>query len=99
LEVQVLPLRPVRTAVLHGGDPRRAGHQRLARAALGAQPAAADGWVRGALDLDDLLVLDVDLLPAADGAVGADALDDAVRGGRSCHGVLGGLAGGGLAAT
>src|SRR3954466_1282398 len=43
---------------------------------LGAESPAADRRIRIALDLDDLLVLHVDPLPAADRAVWADALDD-----------------------
>ena len=81
VELEVLPLRPVRTAVPDLRDAGRAGDQRLARAALGAEPAAVDRRVGVALDLDDLLVLHVHVLRAADGAVGADAL--ARRGRRS----------------
>ena len=99
VEVEVLPLRPVRTAVPDRRDPGRAGDQRLARAALGAQPAAVDRRVRVALDLDDLLVLHVDVLRAADGAVRADALDDAVGGRGARHHRLGRLAARGLAAA
>src|SRR5581483_7918474 len=41
-------------------------------------PAARDRRVRVALDLDDLLILDVDLLAAADRAVRTDRLDHLV---------------------
>src|SRR6185312_10474258 len=92
VEVEVLPLRPVRTAVADLRLPGRAGDQLLARAALRAQPAAADRQVRVALDLDDLLVLDEDPLPAADGAVGAHALHHAVGGGGAGDDMLGRLA-------
>ena len=72
VEVEVLPLGAVRPPVADLRDPGRRGHQLLAGAALGAQPAARDRAGRVALDLDDLLVLDEHLLRAADGAVGAD---------------------------
>src|ERR671920_42694 len=42
VEVEVLPVRPVRTAVLDRGDAGVAGDQLLARTALRAQPPAAD---------------------------------------------------------
>src|SRR4029450_4083007 len=53
VEVEVLPLRPVRTAVPDLREPGRAGHQRLAGTALRAQAAAIDRRIRVALDLDD----------------------------------------------
>ena len=65
-------------AVLHPGLPGRAGDQALGGRALGAQAASGDGAVGVALDLGDAAVLDEDLLAAADGAVGADGLDDPV---------------------
>src|SRR4051812_36412815 len=80
VEVDPLPLRGVRSAierVLLARLPRR---QLQARAALGAQPTTADRGVGVALDLDDLLVLDVDGLAATDRAVRTDRLDRFVRG-------------------
>jgi hypothetical protein len=62
---------PYGTAVADLRDPGRAGDQRLARAALRAQPPAADRRVRVALDLDDLLVLDEDRWRAPHRAVRA----------------------------
>src|SRR6185437_13683077 len=79
----LLPGEPVRPPVLDLVLAQRAVHVVLGRRALGAQPPARDRAVRVALDLDDLLVLDVDLLAAADGAIGADGVDDAVSGRRA----------------
>ena len=61
-------------------QPLRTGRQLQRGAALGAQPPATDRRVGVALDLDDLVVLDVHPLTATHGAVGADALHEAVGG-------------------
>ena len=79
LEIELGPLRRVRRAVQHLLLALRARDELLARAALRAQPPARDRRVGVALDLHDLLVLDVHLLRAADGAVGADRVRDAIR--------------------
>ena len=78
LERQVLPLRAEGPAVLDGRDAPRAVDKLLARRSLRAEAAARDWRIRIALDLHDALTFDVHALPAADGAVGADALDDAI---------------------
>ena len=80
VELEVLPLGAVGPAVAHLRLAQRAGDEVLAGGALGTQPAARDRAVGVALDLDDLLVLDEDLLAAPDGAVGAHAAGDAVGG-------------------
>src|SRR5205809_1019897 len=77
-KVEVLRVRRERAAVADLRDAARAVHELLARRALRTQPATRDGRARVAFDLDDLLVLDVDLLATANGAVRADAVDDAV---------------------
>src|SRR4029453_12379060 len=48
------------------------GHELLGGCPLGAEPAPGDGAVGVALDLDDPLVLDEHLLPAAARAIGGD---------------------------
>src|SRR5215216_1793836 len=78
LQVQLLPLGAVGAAVLDLGLAQRGGDQVLGGGALGAEPAAADRAVGVTLDLDDLLVLDVDALAAADRAVRADRACDPV---------------------
>ncbi|GHO58019.1 hypothetical protein KSB_64940 [Ktedonobacter robiniae] len=40
-----------------------------------AEAAIADGAVIVALNIDNLVILDIDALPAANGAVGANAFD------------------------
>src|SRR5947209_4470649 len=60
--------------------PPRRVDARLRRRALGAQPSARDRRVRIALDLRDLVVLDVHLLATADGAIRADRLHHLVGG-------------------
>src|SRR5699024_1751998 len=79
VQVQFFPVGPVGPAVedlvlpgvpcgqLQGGRP------------LGAQSSSADGGVGVTLDLDDLFVLDVDVLPTPHRTVGAHGLDHAVR--------------------
>src|SRR4029078_4935006 len=74
-----LPLGAVRPAVAHLRLAQRTRHEVLARGALRTEPATRYRTVVVTLDLDDLLVLDVDLLAAADRAVGTDAAGDAVR--------------------
>ena len=71
--------RPVRRPVLDLGLAQRAVDVAQRSRALRAQPPARDRRVGVALDLDDPLVLDVDLLAAAHRAVGADRLDHPVR--------------------
>src|SRR6185312_5978094 len=78
VEVEVLPLRAVRRPVFELVLADRAVDVSLRCRTLRAQPAARDRGVGIALDLDDLLVLDVDPLAAADSAVGTDRLHDAV---------------------
>src|SRR5690606_34951311 len=81
VEVEALPLGAVRAAVEDPVLPCRPGGQLEGGRALRAQPPPADRRVRVALDLDDLAVLDVDVLPAADRAVRADRLHDLVGAG------------------
>src|SRR6185369_4030953 len=78
LERELLPIGAVRPPVLDLVLAERVVRVRLRRGALRAQPAARDRARRVALDLDDLAVLDVDELSAADGAVRADRVDDAL---------------------
>src|SRR4051794_14716059 len=80
VEVEILPLGPVRPAILDLRLAATAGDQLLGGTALGAEPPAADRRVGIAFDLDDLLILHEDPLAAADRAGGADALDDAISG-------------------
>src|SRR5438067_1083719 len=79
LERDELPLLPARRTIEAVVQPVIAGNELERRRALWAQAAARDGGVFVALDVEDLSCLDVDLLAAADGAVGADRLDHAVR--------------------
>src|SRR5581483_8787974 len=65
-EADVLPVGRPGAAVLDPGLAHRRVDQLLGGGSLRAQPAARDRRVLVALDLDDLLVLDVDLLAAAD---------------------------------
>ena len=67
-----------RTPVPHPVLAGITGRQLQARRALRAEPATAHRRIRIALDLDDLLVLDVNVLPAAHRAVRADRFDHAV---------------------
>src|SRR3954471_6536915 len=78
-QVDLFPAVRPRRPVLRLRLPPRVGDELLRRRPLGAQAPAGDRRVGVTLDLDDLLVAHVDLLPAADGAVGADRLDHAVR--------------------
>src|SRR5205807_7731814 len=78
VEVEVLPLGRVRRAVADLRQPVRIGDQLLARRTLGAQAPPGDGAVGVALDLNDLLVLHVDALAAADRAVRTDRAHDPV---------------------
>src|SRR4051812_19965171 len=80
VERDALPFGAVRGPVEGVLLPSRSGGELQARRALRAEPAAADRRVGVALDLDDFLVLDVDVLAAADGAVRADRLDHLVGG-------------------
>src|SRR5690606_31781166 len=96
-EVEVLPLGAVGAPVADGRLAQLAGDEVLARRALGAEPAPVDRRVGVALDLHDLLVLDEDLLRAADRAVGADALGDPVGGAGARLDLVGALGAGGLA--
>ena len=77
-QVELLPPRPVRAAVLDPVLAGLAGDQAPGRRALGTEAATRDRAGRITLDLDDLLVLDVDELAAADRAVGTHRSDDAV---------------------
>ncbi|EGJ79163.1 putative formate dehydrogenase, alpha subunit [Streptomyces sp. Tu6071] len=81
LQVERLPVGAVRPAVQDLVAARGARRELERGGALGAQAAPADGRGGVALDLRDLLALDVDLLAAADGAVRAHRADDAVGGG------------------
>src|SRR5690606_25174948 len=74
------PLGAVGPAVSHDRLAGRRVDQLLAGGALRAQPPPRDGAVGIALDLGDLVVLDVHVLAATDGAVRADRLDDAFGG-------------------
>src|SRR4051794_14534899 len=78
---QPFPVRAVRAAVQDVVAPGRAGGQLERAGALRAESSAVDRRVRIALDLDDLLVLDVHVLGAADPAVWADGFHDPVGGG------------------
>src|SRR5690606_9582401 len=80
IEVEVFPLGSVRTAVLDPGFAEFAGDQVLARGPLRAQPPTVHGAVRVAFDLDDLLVLDEDVLPAPDSAIRAHTACHAIGG-------------------
>src|SRR6185312_9022172 len=79
IQVKIFPVMPERTAVLDPVLPRVPRSELEARRPLRTQAAPAYGRVGIALDLDDLLVLNVDVLPAADRAVRAHRLDDPVR--------------------
>src|SRR5581483_2767521 len=59
-------------------DALAAGHKLERRRALGAEAAFGDRRRGIALDVGDLLLLDVDELPAADATVRAERADDAV---------------------
>ncbi len=72
--------RAVRPPVEHVALARRPGRELQRRRALRAEPAAAVRRVGIALDLHDLVVAHVDVLRAADRAVGAHRPDDAVGG-------------------
>ena len=71
-----LPVIGVGSAVEDMGDAMRIDGELEGVGPLGAEVALADGTVRIALDVDELAALGVDELPAADGAVGTDALGD-----------------------
>src|SRR5699024_6262554 len=78
VELEVLPLGAVWPAIADLRLSQVGVGGLLAGRTLGAQPAARDRGVRVPLDLDDPAVLVEHTLPAADGAVGADALGDSV---------------------
>src|SRR4029077_14108761 len=78
-----LPFAGIRCAVEHLDLTAGGVHQLLASRPLGAQPATRERGMCIALDLDDLLVLHVYPLTAADRAVRADALHHAVSGRRA----------------
>src|SRR5204862_952817 len=78
VERELLPAGAVRAAVLDLVLAQRSLVHVLRSRALGAEPAARDGARRIALDLRDRALLDVDQLGAADGAEGADRVDDVV---------------------
>ena len=59
-------------------DAMRAGHELERRRAFRAEAAVRYRRPRVAFDIDDLLVLYVDQLAAADGAVGTNGRDDLV---------------------
>src|SRR5207302_8933632 len=80
IERQFLPSGAVGAAVLDLELAQAAVDELFAGRSLGAEAAAGDGAGRIALDLGDLLVLDVDELTAAHGAVGADRADHAAGG-------------------
>src|SRR3954447_25018561 len=80
VERDALPFGAVRAPIEGVLLPGCSGGELQAGRALRAEPAAADRRVGVALDLDDLLVLDVDVLAAADRAVRADRLDHLVGG-------------------
>src|SRR5207237_3287593 len=74
LERDELPFRPARPAVEAVVDAMAAGDELEAGRSFRAQTAAGDGRILVAFDVEDAAVLDEDLLAAADGAVGTDAL-------------------------
>src|SRR5829696_1092837 len=74
LELDLLPLRPARPAVLDLGEATGLLDQLARGRALRAQRALVDRRARVALDVDELAVAGVHDLTAADGAVGADRL-------------------------
>ena len=78
VQVQVLPLGTVRAPVPNRGHPAGRGDQRQRRGALGAQPAAADGGVRIALDVGHPAAGAEHPLSAADRAERADRRRDRV---------------------
>src|SRR5262249_12805821 len=78
VERKLLPLGPVRPAVLDPVLPQRALDIPPRRRAFGAEPSARDRAVRIALDVADLALLHVDQLAAADGAIRADRRHDAL---------------------
>src|SRR5690606_22953368 len=62
VQVQLCPLRAVRTAVPDLGFAQRGGDQLSAGGTFGAQPAPADGRIGVPFDLGDFTVFDVDPL-------------------------------------
>src|SRR3954462_15516804 len=76
LELDLLPLGPVRAAVQDLVQPAGLLDELARRRALRAQRALVDRRARVALDVDELAVARVDDLPAADRAVGAHRLGD-----------------------
>ena len=70
----LLPVVTERRAILDSGQPVRVSDELERVGALGAQPAVADRAAPVALDVDDLFVLGVDELAAADRAVRANAV-------------------------
>src|SRR5215218_9751909 len=74
LELELLPLRPARAAVLDLLEAAGLHDELAGGAALRAQRPLVDRRARVALDVDQLAVAGVDDLAAADRAVGADGL-------------------------
>src|SRR5690606_6738878 len=99
VEGQLLPVGRVGGAIEDLGLPARGVDELLAGGALRAQPAAGDRRVGVTLDLDDPLVLDEHALAASHRAVGADALQYAIRGGCAGSDLTGLARGHRLAAT
>ena len=96
LAIKLDPLFRLWSAVEDVGHAPGSVDELLARGTLRAQAATRDWRVGVALDLDDLVVFDVHALAAANGAVGAHALNDLVGGCRTRLEVLiGGRLGGG----
>src|SRR5262249_47774553 len=89
--LRLVPLGGARRAVPDLGDAVEVDRQLIGGGPLGAEGAAAH-WAGGvALDVDDLAVQHADELPAANGAIGADAGDFARVGELEASGfVLGG---------
>ncbi len=76
IERDFFPLRAMRAAVENVGDAMRARHQLERGRALRTQAAIRDRRCRIALNVDNLLVLQIDQLAATDRAVGADRTDN-----------------------
>src|SRR5579862_7554819 len=72
LERDALPCLAVRAPVKNVVHAMRAGDELKCRSAFWTQAAVRDGRTRIALNVDDLLVLDIDELAAADAAIRAD---------------------------
>ena len=81
----------MRAAVEHVVDAVRTRDQLKRGRALGAKAAAGDRRIGIAFDVDDPAVLYVDVLPAADRAIGADRFNDFVGGAGAGHKIAGSL--------